>query len=267
MSCIEDYLSINNTRLFYSINGEGEPLVFVHSGFTDHRVWEYQLAAFSSKYKVISFDLRGYGKSDLPLGPFSHMEDLKSLLDVLQLSKVNLIGSSLGGAVAIEYTLQYPEMVKSLVLVGSGLKGYSYPPEYVTEIMELSGIVQAQGIEAGINHIITSPWWDYFFPSPNRPEARAKVVQLVKDSVSVFRWNPMWDVELNPSACERIEEIKIPVLIIIGDRDNHFVMQIGDYIHGKIENSKKVLMKDCCHLPYAEKPQEFNRLVLDFLTE
>lgn len=267
MNHIEDFLTVNHTRLFCSISGEGEPLVLVHGGFTDHRVWKHQSAAFASQYKVVCLDQRGYGKSDLPLGPFSHMEDLKSLLDVLQLSKVNLIGSSLGGAVALEFALQYPEAVKSLVLVGSGLKGYPYPPDYLASVMELPGIIQAQGIEAGINYILTSPLWDYFFPSPNHPEARASVVQLVKDSVNVFRWNPMWDVALDPSAYERLGEIKIPVLMIIGDRDSHYVMEIGDYIHGKIENSGKVMMKDCCHHPFVEKPQEFNRLVQDFLTK
>ncbi len=258
-------LEINNTKLFFTVKGEGNPLILVHGGFTDHRIWDYQIDAFADKYKIICFDQRGYGKSDFPMGPFSHSQDLKAIIDALELTKATIIGSSLGGAVAIEFALQYPEHVNALIVVGTALKGYPYPPHYMTQIMELSAKVTTEGIGAGIDHIITSPGWDYFFPSPARPEARAKVEQAVRESTGVFRWNPMWDVELKPSAYERIGEIKSPVLIVSNSRDIDFVHGIEDYIQGKLTNSEKIVMEDCCHLPYVEKPEEFNQIILNFL--
>ncbi len=259
-----NFIKVNNSRLFYSLTGEGEPVVFLHSGFTDHRIWEYQMEAFARQYEVVSYDLKGYGQSDLPLGPFSNPEDLKALLEALDMKQVSLVGSSLGGGVAIDYALAYPERVKCLVLVGSGLKDYPCPDDYMTQIIELSGIVQMQGIEAGIEHIITAPSWDYFFPSSNRPEARAKVVQAVRDSVSVFRWNPLWDCSINPAA-ERLGEIRCPALIVTGTRDSQYVLQIADYLQSGIKQATRIMMEDCCHLPYVEKPEEFNKIVMDFI--
>ncbi len=259
------FIEINNTKLFFRVKGEGEPLILVHGGFTDHRIWDYQIDTLAKEYKVIRFDQRGYGKSDLPMGPFSHSQDLKDLMDALGLNQAFVIGSSLGGAVALELAVQYPERVNALILVGTGMKGYPYPPSYMTQLMEMTTKVTTEGIPAGINHIITSPWWDYFFPSPARPEARAKVEQAVRESTNVFRWNPMWDVELKPSAYERVGEIKTPVLIVSNSRDIDFVHGIEDYIQEKLTNSKKIVMADCCHLPYVEKPEEFNQIVLNFL--
>lgn len=253
--------------MFYSVKGEGEPLVLIHGGFSDHRIWDYQIDSLAVKYKVICYDQRGYGKSDLPIDIFSHLEDFKSLMDALELRKITIIGSSAGGALAIDFALQYPEMVKSLVLVGPGVKGYPYPPDFMTEGMNLYITGQSEGPEVAIQKFISNPFYEYFFPSPNRTDARAKVIQIVKESTNIFRWNPMWEIELKPSAYERVGEIQLPVLIISADKDSELVLKMGEYIQENIKHSKDVMMKDCSHLPYIEKPEEFNQIVLDFLNE
>lgn len=264
----QDYLLINNTRLFYNVKGEGEPIVFIHGGpFSDHRIWDYQMDSLASKYKVICFDKRGQGKSDLPIDTFSHLEDFKSLIDALELTNINIIGSSAGGALAIDFALQYPEMVKSLVLICPSLTGYPYPPNFITEMVNIYIAGQAEGPEAAIQKFISNPFYEYFFPSPIRADARAKVIEIVKESINVFRWNPMWETELKPSAYERLGEIKQPVLIVSADKDSELVLKIGKYIHEKIKPSKEVMMNDCGHFPNVEKPEEFNQIVLDFLKD
>ncbi|HWP96121.1 MAG TPA: alpha/beta hydrolase [Syntrophomonadaceae bacterium] len=265
MSDFKGLIEINNTKLFFRVKGEGEPVVFIHGMFNDHRVWEYQIDVFASRYKVICLDQRGYGKSDLPIGPFSHLEDIRALMDAFSLTKASIIGSSRGGAVATEFALKYPEMVKNLVLVGSDLKGFPYPPDHIQQIMNLFMIMQSAGLEAGINDYIANPYWAYCYPSPNRPEARDKVIQIVRESMNAFRWVPTWDVELTPSAFESVEKIELPVLLIMGEKDHELNQQIEDYLHGKIKNSKKIVMEDCCHFPFVEKPEEFNQIVLEFL--
>ena len=268
MSDVKSYLKINNTRLFYSVKGEGEPLVLTHGGpFSDHRIWDYQIESLASKYKVICFDKRGHGKSDLPIDAFSHLEDFKSLMDALELRKITIIGSSAGGALAIDFALQYPEMVKDLVLVCPALNGYSYSPNFISEMVNIYITGQSEGPEAAIQNYISNPFYEYGFPSPNRADARAKVIQIVNDSTNFIRWNPMWEIELKPSAYERLGEIQLPVLIISADKDSEVILKIGEYIHEKIKHSKEVMMKDCSHFPNVEKPKEFNQIVLDFLKD
>lgn len=103
-----EYIEVKGGALFYERKGSGEPIVFIHGNYNDHLIWEEQMERFSTGYDVISYDLRGYGHSDTPRTPFSNVKDLKMLLDTLGLTKVTLVGSSMGGSVAVDFTLAYP---------------------------------------------------------------------------------------------------------------------------------------------------------------
>ncbi|WP_243454374.1 alpha/beta fold hydrolase [Desulfosporosinus fructosivorans] len=221
--------------------------------------------SLASKYKVICFDKRGHGKSDIPIDTFSHLEDLKSLMDALALRKITLIGSSAGGALAIDFALQYPAMVKDIVLVCPALNGYPYPSNFISEMVNIYVTGQSEGPETAIQKYISNPFYEYCFPSPNKADARDKVIEIVKESTNFIRWNPMWETELKPSSYERLGEIQLPVLIISADKDSEIILKIGEYIHEKINHSKKVTMKDCGHFPNVENPVDFNHIVLNFL--
>ncbi|GFP76337.1 alpha/beta fold hydrolase [Clostridium fungisolvens] len=142
-----EYLKINNSNLFYSLTGEGEPLVFIHGNFNDSRIWDYQIDDFSRNYKVIRYDLRGYGKSDTPISSFSHCEDLKELFDFLKIKDVTVIGSSSGGSVAVDFALQYPELVKALILVAPAINGYRYPVRIMYEAVKSIYLLKSKGFE------------------------------------------------------------------------------------------------------------------------
>lgn len=265
---VKDYLQINDTRLLYSIKGEGEPLVFLHGGLSDLSIWDYQVDTFACKYKVIRYDQRGYGKSDIPTATFSYYDDLKSLIEALELKRVSVIGSSFGGSVAIDFALKYPELIKSLILIGPAVNGYPYPSDYMKQAMDLYLTAKSEGPEAALEKCVANnPFWGYFFPSPERKEAYAKVLQIVRDAKKFLTWNPMLAAILEPVANMRLREIHIPTLIVLSDKDSAFNLEVGEYIHQNIENSKKVVIPDCGHLPYVEKPEEFNRIALSFLDE
>src|SRR5919112_4353346 len=110
---------VNGARIYYEVAGEGEPLVLVHAGIADSRMWEGQVAAFAARYRVVRFDLRGFGKTEMVEGPFSHHEDLRGLLDFLGVERTHLVGCSMGGGAVLDFALEYPERVGDLVLVGS----------------------------------------------------------------------------------------------------------------------------------------------------
>ena len=115
---------VNGAQIYYEVAGEGEPLVLVHAGIADSRMWEGQVAAFAERYRVIRYDLRGFGKSEMVEGPFSHQEDLCALLDALGVERAHLVGCSMGGGAVLDFALEYPERVGNLVLVGSAISGF-----------------------------------------------------------------------------------------------------------------------------------------------
>ncbi len=261
-----DYLNIKNDRLLYSVKGEGEPLILIHGNFNDSRVWDYQVEYFADYYKVIYYDQRGYGKSDTPTSVFSHYEDLKALFDQLGIRKANIIGSSLGGSVAVDFALQYPQLVNKLILVAPSINGCRYPLRVVLEGMKNIFFLKSKGFEAAIEKFIGNPFWEYFFPSENRQEAREKVLETVKTQKNFYSWDFKLAMPHKPLANKRLQEIHVPVLIVISDKDKAFNIKVCEYVCKNIKNSKKIVMSDCGHLPFVEKPQEFNRYVLDFLS-
>src|SRR5579863_9031077 len=120
---ITGYIETNGTNLYYEVMGEGHPLVLVHGGYMDRRMWDDQFAAFARHYRVIRYDVRGFGKSELPPVPYTDRQDLHTLLSFLGIEKTYLVGLSLGGEIAIDFTLDYPDMVDALILVGSSISG------------------------------------------------------------------------------------------------------------------------------------------------
>ena len=120
------FVEINGTQLYYEMMGTGHPLVLLHGGYMDRRMWDDQFAAFADSYQVIRYDIRGFGKTELPQVPYADRQDLYELLQFLGIKKTYLLGLSLGGEIAIDLTLEHPEMVDALILVGSPIPGYPW---------------------------------------------------------------------------------------------------------------------------------------------
>ncbi len=119
LSVTTGFAEVNETRLYYELMGEGQPIVLIHGGAVDRRMWDDQFQAFAEHYRVIRYDLRGSGKSEIPKKQFSNMEDLLHLLRFLNVDKAYLLGLSRGGGVAADFTLEHPEMVDALILASN----------------------------------------------------------------------------------------------------------------------------------------------------
>ncbi|MDH4241725.1 MAG: alpha/beta hydrolase, partial [Phycisphaerae bacterium] len=120
------FAPIRNAKMYFETSGAGKPLLLLHSGIADHRMWAGQCSEFSRHFQVITPDFRGYGKSSTPNEPFRHYEDIHGLIQHLAFTSVNIAGCSLGGKVAIEMAIAYPEMVSRLILIAPGMTGYEY---------------------------------------------------------------------------------------------------------------------------------------------
>jgi len=130
------FVETNGTTLYYEMKGKGHPLVLVHGGYMDRRMWDDQFSIFSQNYQVIRYDIRGFGKSALPQVPYADWQDLFNLLTFLEVEKTYLLGLSLGGVIALDFTLMYPEMVDAIILVGPPVPGYPIELMFTQEQLE-----------------------------------------------------------------------------------------------------------------------------------
>jgi len=123
------FAEVNGTRLYYEVAGEGHPLALSHSFVSNKSLWDDQFSAFAQHYKVIRYDLRGFGSSGLIQEPYSQREDLDALLKFLGIEKTFLLGISGSSVIALDFTLEHPDMVDALISVSCGLSGYQSPQE------------------------------------------------------------------------------------------------------------------------------------------
>lgn len=264
MASIQGYVSLDGSRLFYTVSGEGSPLVLLHGNFTDHRIWDEQADFFAAYYQVIRYDLRGYGQSGTPHSAFSNADDLKALIDALQLQKVTLVGSSSGGSAALDFTLAYPSLVQALILVAPSISGAPYPLGMITKVMKNLWNVRLKGRKAAIEAFIQDRYWRYFFPAPQKEKARAMVLQNIRRPDNFCRFPPHLSVAAKPYAVKRLHEVAAPTLIVIADNDHPYNIKNAKILHSLIPRSSICVIPECGHLPFVEEPEVFNQAVLDF---
>jgi pimeloyl-ACP methyl ester carboxylesterase len=260
------FAEVNGARLYYEIAGEGNPLVLVHAGIADGRMWDGQLAAFAPRYRVIRYDKRGFGRSAMVEGPYAHHEDLRALLDSLGIERAFLVGCSMGGRTIIDFALQNPGRVRALVLVGSAVSGFeaeSYPPEQWEELLAAD---EAGDLER-VSELEVRIWVDGPYRGPDQVDPGVR--DLVREMNLIALKNEASGLgderPLEPPAVDRLAEIQVPTLIIVGDRDRPEIVVRADILERSIQDARKVVMPETAHLPNMESPVEFNRVVLEFL--
>jgi 3-oxoadipate enol-lactonase len=257
---------INGARIYYRRSGSGFPVVFLHAGVADSRMWEPQAAGLAKHFDVIAPDRRGYGDSDLPAAPWSPASDVLALMDALGLRDApHVVGCSIGAMQAIDFTLEHPERVSKLVLVGAGGSGLFEDVKYKDLCADVMAAEDAHDL-AALNEAEARLWLD----GPGRPHGHVdkRLRDLFLDMngkalLSDFGSAP--EQELEPPALGRLGEIKSPTLVVVGDADVPPVHETADVLVSKINGARKVIINDAAHLPNLEHPERFNRLLVDFL--
>jgi len=122
----DGFADLGDGRLWYERAGDGFPVVFVHPGLRDARVWEPQFEAFAEQHEVVRYDRRGFGRSDAPSGPFSDLRDLRALLDMLEIARCALVGCAEGAALAFDFALQTPEAIEAIIASSPRVTGYPW---------------------------------------------------------------------------------------------------------------------------------------------
>jgi 3-oxoadipate enol-lactonase len=257
-------------ELHYEVAGEGPPVVLVHAGIADSRMWEPQWTSFPPVHRTVRFDVRGFGESPLPRGSFSHGRDLVDLIDSLSLAPVALVGVSLGGAVALDVTVARPELVSALVLVGSGLRGHEFSAETEAGWAEEEEAFERGDLDAAVETNLRM-WVDGPRRSPEEvdPDLRRRVGEMQRRAFELEQsadGEPTLEV-LAPDYPERLGEIAVPTLILVGELDRPEMHEIADRLETGIPNARRATIEATAHVPSMERPREFDELVLGFLAE
>jgi len=156
---ISGMADINGARLYYEVKGTGHPLLLLHAGVADNRMWDAQFEVFSKIYRVIRFDYRGFGRSSMPSGSFSNYEDVRALLDFLQIKMVCVLGISFGGLIALDFALAYPGYTTALVLGAPSVSGAS-PSERIEQFWEEEESALENGDIEGATELNLKLWVD-----------------------------------------------------------------------------------------------------------
>ncbi len=259
---------VNGAGIYYEVAGEGEPLVLVHAGIADSRMWEGQISSFAERYKVVRYDLRGFGRTEILDGSFSHHEDLRGLLDFLDVDRAHLVGCSMGGGAVLDFALEYPERVGDLVLVGSAVSGFDPDFGLPKEWDELVAADEAGDLDL-VSELEVRIWVDG--PSRTPEYVDAAVRDLVREMNLIALQNEATELgdewEPEPPAADRLPDVQAPTLLIVGDEDQPRIFAAADLLEKELPNARKVIMHGTAHVPNMERPEEFNRIVLDFLQD
>ena len=257
------------TGIAYEVAGSGPPLVLVHAGVADRRMWDPQWAAFRIGHRVVRYDARGYGESLPPVGAWSQHGDLLALMDELEITRAHLVGVSMGAGIVVEAALARPEAVASLFVAapGGALLG---PPSDDLQAVWREEIAALDGgdVEAAVD-VNLRAWVD----GPSRPvdavdpALRTFVATMQRDAFELPEWDPddAPETELSPPADARLAEIDCWTLVLVGEADQPATVDAAHRIAARVPAARFVSWPDVGHMISLERPEAFERLVLDFV--
>jgi pimeloyl-ACP methyl ester carboxylesterase len=240
----------------------------IHAGVADSRQWNNESAYFDRRFRVLRYDMRGYGKSEPVDGEFSHLEDLAALLDYLQIDEPAIVmGCSIGGGVAMDYTLTHPSRVTALIMVDSNPRGLDLDAPDPPEFEEAEEAYEAGDLDL-LAEIETRIWFDGVGRTPAQvnPAMRRLAYEMNRNALSLDAkglGTRLPDTEV--PAVERLSELHVPVLVIVGAQDIPYMQAAADYMVGNTPSARKETIEDAAHLANMDQPREFRRLVTAFL--
>lgn len=257
---------LNGITINYKDTGHGDPVVLIHGHPFDHTMWYPQVVALSDNYRVITPDLRGYGKSTLPASGKTRFEDYATdmllLLDHLGVGSFHLAGLSQGGQIIMEMFRQAPGRIKSLIFADTFASLDT--PEVKQGRYDAANRLEREGMDAYADEVI------YKMLKPEHvtsmPKVAEHVIKMMKST------SPLGAATALRARAERIDylsvvfpTIGIPALAIVGRQDEFTPVPKAEEMQRNLKNCKLVVIEDAGHMPNLEHPDEFNKVVLDFL--
>lgn len=256
------WIEVPGARLYYEVAGEGEPVVLLHGGLVDLRMWDDQFDVFAQRHRVVRFDMRSFGRTEVEPVPFSLIDDVLAVMDGVGFDRAALVGLSAGGGVELELALAHPERVRALVAVGPGLPGYDWSDAMGDLDGRVGAAEEAGDIDAAVEHL--TDYWTV--AQREKSEVDPKVLARVREMTRLLFTNPNVEEheQRDRTTIDRLAEIGAPILLVVGEQDVPDIHAIADLIARDAPNVERASIPGGHH-PNMDSPAEFNALVLDFL--
>ncbi|NNC91660.1 MAG: alpha/beta fold hydrolase [Acidimicrobiia bacterium] len=255
-----------NAGLFSQSAGNGPPVVLVHAGVADGRMWGPQVEALADRYRVVVPDLRGFGRSPIPDRPFAHAADLEALVSDLGIERAAWVGCSQGGTAALDLALAAPELVAALVLVDCAPSGYQ-----ITDPVTRAGWAAAgEAYEAHDFRRAAEIEMEMWLVGRDRdikvvPRAmRELVVTMLLDS---YEHGEGEEIDPERLAVDCLEETPVPTLVVSGAHDQPDFRDAAAMMAARVPNAAHEVVGGAAHLPSLERPVAFNELLAAFLEQ
>lgn len=260
------YLSVSGATIYFDSKGSGPHLLLIHAGIADSRMWDYEFHSLSQQFQVTRFDLPGFGQSSFTGGAFSYTMIINELLDHLKIKQTYIFAASFGGRIALDFVTENPERCLCLALESSAIDEWNF-----SEALQQYDEKEEQLLTAKSFDQVAELNYRTWILRDRRPEAIApQIKERIREMqmTALTKPEPARPIEkmspIQPLSA-RLDQLKLPVLIMIGDLDVADFQDISTFLYQKISHAKKVGIPNVAHLANLEAPELVASLVIDFL--
>lgn len=259
-------VDIGQAKLAGCVVGEGLPVVFLHAGVCDKRMWTSQMNAVAEEgWQAIAYDRRGYGDSEGPDVAFSHVDDLEAVLKAFDIHAAVFVGCSLGGGLAVDFALRHPGRVIGLVLIGTSITGAPWSANEVEQGIEAA---EEDAYERGdidmLNRVQAHEWLDGPRAQSGRVGGEVRALFLDMNAKALGKPELTQD-ERPPAAWDRVSELGAPAMLLVGDEDFSAIIERHDHLSEEMPNAFAAVLEGTAHIPSIERPDLVNSMLVEFL--
>ena len=256
-------LNVGDATINYDVAGKGPTVVFIHGWSHNISVWDDQVPAFKTRYRVVRYDSRGFGRSAGFADETAEPQDLLVLLEALHVDRAYIVGHSRGGSVALRFANAYPSRVAGLVLYGAFPQGYPAPPEVGREFGAFPGIAKQHGLDS-VGKLVMANGIAWV------PPGRTDVTERYRRLWAAYNGKDLLDPHppsgrVSGVPIAQLGNIKVPTLVIVGDHEVPFIAAVADTLARHIPGAKKVVLSNAGHGAHFAQPASFNSALMDFI--
>jgi 3-oxoadipate enol-lactonase len=259
---IESFLCADGGQLRYSTAGTGQPVVLIHGLGLDASMWEPQWRLIAQEFRAIRYDIRGFGSSTLPAGPYSHADDLLALLDFLNARPAHVVGLSMGGRVALQIALEHPDAVRSLTLIDPALDGFSWSEGWTRQMKAIQAMARTGDLETAKQLWLAH---ELFGPARRDPQLAPQLKAMV-EGYSAWHWCNSDPVRRGSSpAIRELARVSHRTLVLVGELDLADFQAIARHLAADIPRATLHTVAGAGHMANMEAPDAVNDLLLAHL--
>lgn len=262
------FANVHGRQLYYQTQGEGAPLIMLHAGIADLRMWDEQWEELSQSFQVIRYDRPGFGQSPAVQGAVPNREDLAGLMNCLGINRAHLLGCSMGGELALDFALAFPDRVCSLTLISATPSGFELQGAPPAGIFDLFAAMQTGDLErANALQIQISFDGPHRQPDQVDPLLRRRFLEMHMTALRNGGAMATDAQPLDPPAVTRLAEVVASTLLIVGGLDHPEILRAASVMANGIPNVRQAQVPNAGHFLNVEQAEAANRLILEFLTD